>query len=117
MKEVEDVLEQNKQQQYKEYQYQTISNLYDSGIPAHIIASQLDIDEEDVQKVIKVIKSASNNNNSLTFSVPLLESNNNRVAQPRDYIVDTEMAIRNAQVRMWKGSKGRTRNYLVNGAD
>jgi hypothetical protein len=34
MKEVEDVLEQNKQQQYKEYQYQTILNL-------------------DVQKVIK----------------------------------------------------------------
>src|SRR5918996_987307 len=99
MKEVEDVLEQNKQQQYKEYQYQTISNLYDSGIPAHIIASQLDIDEEDVQKVIK---SASNNNNSLTFSVPLLGSNNNRVAQPRDFIVDTEMAIKNTQIRIWK---------------
>jgi hypothetical protein len=81
MKEEEDARGRNKQAQYNEYQYQTILNLYHSGIPAHIIASQLDIDEEDVQKVIK---SASNNNNSLTFSVPLLGSNNTRVAQPRD---------------------------------
>ena len=90
------------QQQYKEYQYQTILNLYKSGIPAYIIAFQLDIGREDVQKVIK---SASNNNNSLTsspFSLPLLESTTNGVAQPLDVIADTEMAIKNAQIRMWK---------------
>jgi hypothetical protein len=69
------------QQQYKEYQYQTILNLYKSGIPAYIIAFQLDIGREDVQKVIK---SASNNNNSLTsspFSLPLLETSRSRTGR------------------------------------
>lgn len=34
-------------------QYQTILNLYNSGIPAYIIAFQLDMDEKDVHKIIQ----------------------------------------------------------------
>lgn len=107
MKEGEDARGRNKQEQYNEYQYQTILNLYNSGIPDHIIAFQLDIDEEGVQKVIK---SASNNNNTGTsspFAVPLLRSTSDKVAQPLDHIIDTEMAIKNAQVRMWKALRAK----------
>ena len=102
MEEGEDARGKNNRQQYKEYQYQTILNLYNSGIAAHIIAFQLDMDKEDVQKVIK---SVSNNNDSWTsssISVPLLKSTNDTIAQPLDEIVDIETAIRDAQVRMWK---------------
>ena len=43
-------------------QYQTILNLYHSGIPTYIIAFQLDMNEDDVSKIIQ---STSNNTNSL----------------------------------------------------
>ena len=35
------------------YQRQTISNLYNSGIPKEIISLQLDIGEEEVEKAHK----------------------------------------------------------------
>ncbi len=40
----------------KAYQIQTISNLYNSGIPNEIISFQLDITEEEVEKTIEKIK-------------------------------------------------------------
>ncbi|MGC2571258.1 MAG: hypothetical protein WA364_07070 [Candidatus Nitrosopolaris sp.] len=40
----------------KAYQFQTISNLYNSGIPSEIISLQLDITEEEVEKTIETIK-------------------------------------------------------------
>ena len=40
----------------KAYQFQTISNLYNSGIPSEIISLQLDITEEEVEKTIEKIK-------------------------------------------------------------
>jgi hypothetical protein len=39
----------------KAYQFQTISNLYNSGIPNEVISLQLDITEE-VEKTIEKIK-------------------------------------------------------------
>ena len=33
-------------------QYQTILNLYHSGIPIYIIAFQLDMNEDDIRKII-----------------------------------------------------------------
>src|ERR687892_1229749 len=56
-------------------QYQTILNLYNSGIPAYIIAFQLDMDEKDVHKIIQ---STLEGTNSLwltsSSSVSLLEN-------------------------------------------
>src|SRR5918996_2231142 len=56
-------------------QYQTILNLYHSGIPTYIIAFQLDMDEKDVHKVIQ---STLEGTNSLwltsSSSVSLLEN-------------------------------------------
>ena len=56
-------------------QYQTILNLYHSGIPTYIIAFQLDLDEKDIHKVIQ---STLEGTNSLwltsSSSVSLLEN-------------------------------------------
>ncbi len=43
-------------------QYQTILNLYNSGIPTYIIAFQLDINKDDIQRIIQ---STSNNTKPL----------------------------------------------------
>lgn len=122
MMEGEDVQQRNEQGQYDRLksikkvnsienegidyhqQYQTILNLYNSGIPTHIIAFQLDTNEEDVRKVIQ---STPNDDNSLSpslFSVPLLENKSAKdsIIPSLDDMVNTDIAIKNAQVRMWK---------------
>jgi adenylate cyclase len=85
-------------------QYQTILNLYHSGIPTYIIAFQLDMNEDDVRKIIE---STSNNTNSLltpTFSMSLLENkfDMDSLTPSLDNTVNMDIAIKNAQVRMWK---------------
>jgi hypothetical protein len=85
-------------------QYQTILNLYHSGIPIYIIALQLDINEEDVHKIIQ---STSNNTKPLSaspYSMSLLENkfDNDSLTPSLDNTVNTDIAIKNAQVRMWK---------------
>jgi class 3 adenylate cyclase len=85
-------------------QYQTILNLYNSGIPTYIIAFQLDMSEDDVRKIIQ---STSNNTKPLSaspFSMSLLENNFDKDSStlPLDNTVNTDIAIKNAQVRMWK---------------
>jgi adenylate cyclase len=85
-------------------QYQTILNLYHSGIPIYIIALQLDINEEDVHKIIQ---STSNNTKPLSaspYSMSLLENkfHNDSLTPSLDNTVNTDIAIKNAQVRMWK---------------
>jgi hypothetical protein len=40
----------------KAYQFQTISNLYNSGIPSEIISLQLDITEEEVEETLEKIE-------------------------------------------------------------
>lgn len=86
-------------------QYQTILNLYNSGIPAYIIAFQLDMDEKDVHKFIQ---STLEGRSSLwplpPSSISILENEftNNSIILSPDNIVNTDIAIKNAQVRMWK---------------
>jgi adenylate cyclase len=85
-------------------QYQTILNLYHSGIPTYIIAFQLDMNEDDIRKIIE---STSNNTNSLltpTFSMSLLENkfDMDSLTPSLDNTVNMDIAIKNAQVRMWK---------------
>ena len=85
-------------------QFQTILNLYHSGIPTYVIAFQLDMNEDDVRKIIQT---ASNNINPLlgsSFSRSLLENNFDKDSPTLslDNTVNTDIAIKNAQVRMWK---------------
>ena len=85
-------------------QYQTILNLYRSGIPDYIIAFQLDMSEDDVRKIIQ---STSNNTKPLSaspYSMSLLENkfDNDSLTPSLDNTVNTDIAIKNAQVRMWK---------------
>jgi hypothetical protein len=92
-------------------QYQTILNLYNSGIPAYVIAFQLDMDEKDVHKVIQ---STLEGRSSLAPPSPslasLLENKlaNNSITLSPDNIVNTDIAIKNAQVRGMESSKVRT---------
>jgi adenylate cyclase len=84
-------------------QRQTILNLYYSGIPTYIIAFQLDINEEDVHEVIRSISNDENSASSPSLLVPLLEGNSTGSSTPAlDSVVNMDIAIKNAQVRMWK---------------
>lgn len=85
-------------------QYQTILNLYHSGIPIYIIAFQLDMNEDDIRTIIQ---STSNNTKPLLaspFSRSLLENKYDKaiLTPSLDNTVNTDVAIKNAQVRMWK---------------
>jgi adenylate cyclase len=85
-------------------QYQKILNLYHSGIPPQVIAFQLDTDEEDIRKVIRYISSSIKSSPSAPFSVSSLENKStvNNTTTSLDAMVNTDIAIKNAQVRMWK---------------
>ncbi len=83
----------------KSEQRQTIINLFDSGIPLEIIALQLDIELDEVNKVIQNIsdrtdieqKYLQNNQNNRPMSVFYL-----------DAVVDIPKIISSAQSSMWK---------------
>ncbi len=83
----------------KSEQRQTIINLFDSGIPLEIIALQLDIELDEVNKVIQNIsdrtdiekKYLQNNPNNRPMSVFYL-----------DALVDIPKIISSAQSSMWK---------------
>jgi adenylate cyclase len=83
----------------KNEQRQTIINLFDSGIPLEIIALQLDIELDEVNKVIQNIsdrtyietKYLQNNTNNRPMSVFYL-----------DAVVDIPKIISSAQSSMWK---------------
>lgn len=83
----------------KNEQRQTIINLFDSGIPLEIIALQLDIELDEVNKVIQNIsdrtdiekKYLQNNPNNHPMSVFYL-----------DAVVDIPKIISSAQSSMWK---------------
>jgi adenylate cyclase len=85
-------------------QYQIILNLYHSGIPTYIIAFQLDMNEEDVHKAIQSTSNYARSLSSSSFSVPLLENKSAKdsIKPSLDDMVNTDIAIKNAQVRMWK---------------
>ena len=81
----------------KAYQFQTISNLYNSGIPSEIISLQLDITEEEVEKNIEKIKKEQESiGPKATASLDLFYL---------DAVVNVDMAIKQAQNSMWKALK------------
>ncbi|HXW11495.1 MAG TPA: hypothetical protein VD694_01955 [Nitrososphaeraceae archaeon] len=93
-------------------QYQTILNLYNSGIPTYIISLQLDMNEDDVRKIIQ---STSNNTEPLLaspFSISLLENkfDNDNLTPSLENTDNMDIAIKNAQVRMWKALIGPMRS-------
>ena len=84
------------------FQYQTIINLYESGIPPDVIASQLDINTVDVmdtltnrQKDIKR-KEKSVMDASLTPKIGMMYL---------DSVFDVESAIKETQKRIWRELK------------
>jgi adenylate cyclase len=80
----------------KAYQFQTISNLYNSGIPSEIISLQLDITEEEVEKTIGKIKKEQDITPKATASLDMFYL---------DAVVNVDMAIKQAQNNMWKALK------------
>ena len=96
-------IEKNRSIEYHQ-QYQTILNLYYSGIPTYIIAFQLDMNEDDVCKIIQSILNDTKPLLASLCSISLLDNkfDKNSLAPSLDNTVNTDTAIKNAQVRMWK---------------
>jgi adenylate cyclase len=90
-----------------DYQRQTILNLYNSAIEEGTIASQLDISEESVHRVIEQEVNEVKKRNELSQSDSPIKSPTTSLASSfyLDAIVDIRLAIRNAQTRMWKALK------------
>ena len=81
-----------------ESQQQTLINLYNSGISPEIIAFQLDISPEDVDKVIQCI----NKTDRSAKQAPEAELLSSFYL---DAVVDLDKAIKMAQQRVWKALK------------
>jgi len=76
-------------------QRQTIINLYNSGIPPDVIALQLDVSQEEVDRVVA----------SLNESKPARQSEASLASFYLDAVVDLDKAIKMAQERVWKALK------------
>ena len=84
------------------YQLQTILNLYNSGIPADIISLQLDINQEEVDRIIENMKKEEERKKlsiKQVSDVPSLSS------FYLDAVVNIDYAIKMAQSRIWKALK------------
>lgn len=97
MAEEEGDLDQQQEQQQQQ-QRQTIINLYNSGIPPEIIALQLDISQEEVNKVIEGLIAQEANKKQQVPEASL-------ASFYLDAIVDLDKAIKVAQERVWKALK------------
>jgi adenylate cyclase len=76
-----------------ESQHETIINLYNSGIPLDVIALQLDISQEEVDRVIGSAEKSRPTETTTLASFYL------------DAVVDLDKAIKLAQERVWKALK------------
>lgn len=84
-----------------DYQRQTILNLHYSGIPAEIIAVQMDLDQKEIDQVIQ--QAAREEQES---EAARQESEMSSLASfYLDAVVDLDKAISMAQQRMWKALK------------
>lgn len=90
-----------------DYQRQTILNLYNSDIGEDTIASQLDISEESVHRIIEQEADEVKKRNELSRSDNASKNPAPSLASSfyLDAIVDIRLAIRNAQTRMWRALK------------
>lgn len=84
-----------------DYQRQTILNLHNSGIPTEIIAVQMDIDQQEIEKVIQ--QAADEEAQRMNARQ---ESEMSSLASfYLDAVVDLEQAIKMAQQRVWQALK------------
>ena len=87
------------------FQRQTILNLHYSGIPAEIIALQMDIEQEQVDQIIEQAAAEE-----IQSAAARQESESSSLASfYLDAVVDLEKAIRAAQQRVWNALKVETR--------
>ena len=81
-------------------QRQIILNLYNSGIEPEVIAYQLDIGQEEVNRVIK---EEEEEKKELEMKQKILDASPSMGSSfYLDAVVNIDLAIRNAQTRMWK---------------
>lgn len=88
-----------------EYQRQTILNLHYSGIPSEIIALQMDIEQDEIERVIResVIEEQQS-------QAAKLESEKSSLASfYLDAVIDLDLATKMAQQRVWKALKVETK--------
>jgi adenylate cyclase len=83
-------------------QRQTVLNLYNSGIPSDIIALQMDISEEEVEKIIE---SVNKEEERKKISVKQASDTPSLGSFYLDAVVDLDAAIKMAQSRVWKALK------------
>jgi adenylate cyclase len=83
-------------------QRQTVLNLYNSGIPSDIIALQMDINEEEVEKIIE---SVNKEEERKKISVKQASDTPSLGSFYLDAVVDLDAAIKMAQSRVWKALK------------
>lgn len=84
------------------YQRQTIINLHNSGIPLEIIALQIDVSQEEVNRVIA---SAAAEDEQKSTSAKQASEAPSMTSFYLDAVVDIGQAIRLAQERVWKALK------------
>src|SRR5919109_4077371 len=84
------------------YQRQTIINLHNSGIPLEIIALQIDVSQEEVNRVIA---SAAAEEEQKSTSAKQASEAPSMASFYLDAVVDIGKAIRLAQERVWKALK------------
>jgi adenylate cyclase len=87
------------------YQRQTILSLYTSGIDRDVIAQQLDIGLEEIDKVIAEEEQKSNRERQPTDTSNSFDVSSIGNSFYLDAIVNIDLAIGNAQTRMWKALK------------
>lgn len=87
------------------YQRQTILSLYTSGIDRDVIAQQLDVGLEEIDKVIAEEEQKSNREQQPTDTGNSFDVSSIGNSFYLDAIVNIDLAIGNAQTRMWKALK------------
>jgi class 3 adenylate cyclase len=84
------------------YHHQTVLNLYNSGIPSDIIALQMDISQEQVDKIIEHINKEEEKKK---ISVKQALDTPSMGSFYLDAVFDLESAIKDTQSRVWKALK------------
>ena len=84
------------------YQRQTVFNLYNSGIPSDIIALQMDISEEEVDRIVENVNKEEERKK---ISVKQALDTPSMGSFYLDAVFDLESAIKDTQSRVWKALK------------
>src|SRR6187200_3436901 len=87
------------------YQRQTILSLYSSGIERDVISRQLDISVEEIDKVIEEEEESNKQQQQADDIKNALDVSSIGNSFYLDAIVNIDLAVGNAQTRMWKALK------------